>query len=416
MKQLLSFNQTIRTRLLLNFFAVLMSAMVMPYTIVYFSAKIGLSLTTTMIIIIGIISIIGYLVGGNMSDKIGRKSVIIFSEVLAGIGFIAISYFDMLSVFYALPILISFSFIYFFQSLANPAYGALIIDASDDENRKIIYTYSMWFSGVAFAIGSLIGGFFFEKYSSILFILVGITSLISALCSYFFIIEDKVLEVAEATPDSLNTSHTKFFSIFLAHVFLFLCIGELLINLLIEQFPNYLSIRIVSNYPLDGFTISGYEIISFLHVEDTIVVTLLATVILTMTKKLSNQTSLLLGLSLLIIGYVLLSYFLHPIWLLVGMLLIAVGGLIYIPTLQTIKAAVIPANSRGTHLSVLGLIGALGGMLSSLFIWGKQYLSEITITWLFIIIGLLILLNYIIVYRLAYPNEQKEMDNIEKAY
>ena len=109
MKQLLSFNRTIRIRLLLNFFAVLTSAMVMPYTIVYFSAKIGLSLTTTMIFIIGCISIIGYLIGGRLSDNIGRKSVIIVSEVLAGVGFIIISYFDMLSVFYTLPILLSFN-------------------------------------------------------------------------------------------------------------------------------------------------------------------------------------------------------------------------------------------------------------------------------------------------------------------
>mgnify|MGYP005606445325 CR=1 FL=1 len=416
MKQLLSFNRTIRIRLLLNFFAVLMSAMVMPYTIVYFSTKIGLSLTTTMIFIIGCISIIGYLIGGRLADNIGRKSVIIASEVLAGIGFIIISYFDMLSIFYAFPILLSFSFIYFFQSLANPAYGALIIDVSDEDNRKTIYTYFMWLSSVAFAIGSLIGGFFFEVYSSILFAFVGITSLISALCSYFYINEEKEVKESNTPSNSIETtSKLKFFSIFSSYVFVFLCIGELLIKLLKEQLPNYLSIRIVSNYPVEGFNFTGYEIISYLHVEDTIVVTLLATGILAITNKLSNQTSLLLGLSLLIIGYVLLSYFLHPIWLLTGMLLISIGGLIYLPTLQTIKANVIPKNARGTHLSVLGLIGALGGMLSSLFIWGMQYLSETIITWLFVIIGGLILLNYIIVYRLTYSNKRTEVNQLKNS-
>jgi len=83
--------------------------MVMPYTVVYFSAKIGLSLTTAMIFIIGIISIIGYLIGGRITDRYGRKIVIIISEIITGIGFIIISFFDSLNSFYAIPILIAFS-------------------------------------------------------------------------------------------------------------------------------------------------------------------------------------------------------------------------------------------------------------------------------------------------------------------
>lgn len=75
MKQLLSFNQTIRVRLLLKFFTVITQTMVMPYTVVYFSEKIGPSLTTTMIFIIGIISILGYLIGGRTTDRIGRKKL-----------------------------------------------------------------------------------------------------------------------------------------------------------------------------------------------------------------------------------------------------------------------------------------------------------------------------------------------------
>jgi MFS transporter, DHA1 family, multidrug resistance protein B len=60
MKQFFSFDEIIRIRMLLKFFTVLVHTMVMPYTVVYFAGKIGPSLTTAMIIIIGIISIIGF--------------------------------------------------------------------------------------------------------------------------------------------------------------------------------------------------------------------------------------------------------------------------------------------------------------------------------------------------------------------
>ncbi|CAM5199543.1 DHA1 family multidrug resistance protein B-like MFS transporter OS=Ureibacillus acetophenoni OX=614649 GN=SAMN05877842_11728 PE=4 SV=1 [Ureibacillus acetophenoni] len=404
MKELFSFNPIIRIRLLLSFFSLLTSTMVMPYTVVYFSAKIGLLLTTTMIFIIGIISIIGYLIGGRFTDRFGRKKVIVISEIISGIGFLIVSYFDSLHYFYAIPILVAFCLIYFVESAANPAYSAIIIDVSNENDRKVIYTYFMWSSSVAFAIGSLLGGFLFEDYSVWLFLTVGITSFISFICTYLFIKESYTPETSISIENNNNGQGSKYnlFGIFASWTFIFLCIGELLLNILKEQFPNYLSIRIVSKYPVDDINISGYEMIGYLNLEDTIIVTIAAGMILKMTKRMSDKTSLILGLLFFSLGYILLSYFIHPILLILGMFLIAIGGLIYLPTLQTITANSIPENSRGTHLSILGLIGAFGGMLSSLFIWGMQYISELGITFIFITLGILIIANYLKVYKHAH--------------
>ncbi|WP_456278789.1 MFS transporter [Bacillus sp. AK128] len=408
MKQFLSFNQTIRIRMLLKFFTVLTQTTVMPYTVVYFSAKIGPSLTTTMIIFIGIISMTGYLIGGRFTDSFGRKRVIITSEIIAGIGFIIVGFFDSLHYFYAIPILISFSFVYFFESAANPAYAALIIDASNDHNRKIIYTYFMWFSSVAFAVGSLLGGFLFENYSFWLFFLVGITSLISAIFTKFLIKEEILAESNNQSlnlkvdePKKITNRKPSIINLF-SHLFIFLCIGQLLLNILKEQFPNYLSIRIVSNYPVEGLNISGYQMIGYLNLEDTIIITLGAGIILKLTRKLSDRSSLIIGLLSLVVGYIFLSYFIHPVSLLLGMMFISVGGLIYLPTLQAITAKAIPKQSRGTHLSILGLVGALGGLLSSFFILGMEYIPEIGITYIFISIGILVIYIYINVYKLAH--------------
>lgn len=413
MKQLLTFNPTIRIRMLLHFFSVLTSTMVMPYTVVYFSAKIGLSLTTSMIFIIGIISIIGYLIGGRITDRYGRKIVIIISEIITGIGFIIVSYFDSLNNFYAIPILLSFCLIYFFESAANPAYSALIIDVSDETNRKIIYTYFMWISSVAFALGSLLGGFFFEDYSVRLFLIVGVSSFISSICSLVLIKENYFPEKETPIEDSINLNKSKvnLFSMFASRLFLFLCIGQLLLNILKEQFPNYLSIRIVSKYPIDPINITGYEMIGYLNLENTIIITIVAGFIMSITKKMSEKTSLILGLLLFSLGYILLSYFIHPLFLIIGMLFVAIGGLICFPTLQSITANSIPQQTRGTHLSILGLIGALGGMLSSLFIWGMKYIPEIGITIIFIFLGILIIYNYIKVYKHA---NNKTNDNENK--
>ncbi|MGD6854371.1 MFS transporter [Bacillus infantis] len=406
MKQFLSFDKTIRIRMLLKFFTVLAHTMVMPYTVVYFAAKIGASLTTMMIIIIGFISIIGYLLGGQAADRFGRKRVIITSELMTGFGFLIVCCFDSLHHFYAIPIVIAFSFIYFFESASNPAYSALIIDASNEKDRKIIYTYFMWISSTAFAGGSLLGGFFFENHSSMLFFIVGLTSILSAVLTSL-LIKDISLKAAEAITE-LPAAPAKKLSIFASQLFLFLCIGQLLINILKEQFPNYLSIRIVSKYPVGDIDISGYKMIGYLNLEETIIITIAAGVIFKLTKRLSEKTSLMLGLLLFILGYICLSYFIHPAFFMLGMLFISAGGLIYLPTLQAITAKSLPAHSRGKHLSVLGLVGAVGGMISSLFIWGMEFIPEIGITFIFVGMGILLVGVYWRVYHFAYSENVQE--------
>lgn len=101
------------------------------------------------------------------------------------------------------------------------------------------------------------------------------------------------------------------------------------------------------------------------------------------TKNLSDKTSLLLGLSVNVIGYIILSHFLHPISLFIGMLFIACGFLTYRPVEQSIIAKSIPENSRGKYLSIIGLMKAFGGMVSGLFIWGSVYITESGISIIF---------------------------------
>lgn len=410
MKKMLKFNKTIRVRMLLNFFTVLTSAMVMPYTVIYFTDSIGTALTTSMIIVIGIISMIGYFVGGRATDHFGRKAIIILSEVIVGFGFLIISCFDYISTFYAIPILIAFSIIYFFESAANPAYSALIIDASDEAERKSIYTYFIWLQSIAFALGSVLGGFYFENYSALLFSIISGASFISAFSTYFLIKEHKLshLQLNHNNQDKNAVNKEliiekvprfNIIGIFTYRLFLYLSIGTFLLHLLSEQIYNYISIRIVENYRIEEFSITGHQMMGYLHLEDTLIMTLSSGILLKVTKNFSDKTNLILGLLLNIIGYLILSYFIHPLSLLIGMLFIAIGFLVYRPVEQTIIAKSIPGNARGKYLSILGLMAAFGGMASGLFIWGSEYISEIGISIILLAVGVLIIFNYLNVFK-----------------
>ncbi|MFD2828937.1 MFS transporter [Corticicoccus populi] len=404
MKQFTAFNQTIRIRMFLNFFSVITSAMVMPYTILYFNDLIGKGLISTIIIMIGMISVAGYLLGGYVTDSYGRKLIIIIGEGISGAGFIVISYLDYVEAAYIIPIIIVFSIMYFFETAANPAYAALIIDVSHENERRVIYTYFMWLSSIAFALGSVVGGFYFEHHSSVLYFIMGLTSLISSILTYLFVKEksfskqnniDHLENVREIKRDIPGQKTYSIISIFKNRFFLLLCTGAFLLTLLSEQIYSYLSVRVVENYRIENFSITGHQMMGYLHLENTIIMTLSAGIIMRVTKKLEDKSVIIIGLILNVTGYICLSYFLQPMVLFFGMFLVAVGFLTYRPVQQTIIANSIPENSRGRHLSVIGLAGPLGGMVSGLFIWLSEYVSETGITFIFLIVGILIIINYL---------------------
>ena len=59
----------------------------MPFVVVLFVGKVGATSTSWMTVCIGIAGIIGYIIGGKMADRHGRKKFILIGELFTGIGF-----------------------------------------------------------------------------------------------------------------------------------------------------------------------------------------------------------------------------------------------------------------------------------------------------------------------------------------
>ena len=134
------FSSAIKIRIVLRFLTNFSNTMVMPFVVVFFVEQVGVKSASWMIVCIGISSILGYLIGGEMSDQYGRKKIILIGELLLGVGFIIVKISNMPIGSKPFLSFLGFIIIYFFSSVASPAYSAFIIDETTDENRKAVYT------------------------------------------------------------------------------------------------------------------------------------------------------------------------------------------------------------------------------------------------------------------------------------
>ncbi|WP_427180878.1 MFS transporter [Paenibacillus sp. TC-CSREp1] len=117
----------------------------------------------------------GVLLGGYLSDLMGKKTIIISGQVLSALIIISCS-------FYSGTITIGYLLIavMFFISITRPAYNALIIQLCPEEKqRKSAFSLMYLGANLGIALGPLISGFFIKDYVHIVFLSIGTVFLIS---------------------------------------------------------------------------------------------------------------------------------------------------------------------------------------------------------------------------------------------
>ena len=387
-----SFSPAIKLRIALRFLTIFSNTMVMPYVVIFFVKQVGTKTTTWMIICIGFAGIIGYLIGGKMADQYGRKKLILIGEFLTAVGFLIVAIGNMPVGSKPFVSFIGFIIIYLFSSVANPAYSAFIIDETTKENRKNVYTVLLWTAYLSIALGSLTGGFLFEQYATILFLVVASVSFISFICVFIWI-EDKYQSILEraVTPEvkcTPNHSTLKVYNKMLKDpVFMSVAYVTLTFALMDEQLSYYLSIRYVSLFGDEGYTLLG-----FLRTENTLLAVGLTVFFTRFLKKMSNLNAIITGSMIFFIGYILLSVSELANILFLAMGIVTIGELILLPSIQTIAAEIIPDDYRSTYSGVLGVVATIGSLLASLFILLTDFLSAVGFTIIYASMGMLTLM------------------------
>ena len=122
--------------------------------------KVGIYL---MLVEIGRIS--GALVGGKMADYLGRKPVLMVSQIATALFLLPCAF---LGESILIPKLLIFAA--FFNGAVHPAIDAILVDVSNQDNRKEIFSFIYLGLNLGFGIGSLIAGFLYTNFMQLLFL------------------------------------------------------------------------------------------------------------------------------------------------------------------------------------------------------------------------------------------------------
>ncbi|MFJ8103490.1 MDR family MFS transporter [Lysinibacillus sp. NPDC096212] len=384
-------HRNIQIRIYTSFMSRVVGSMVFPFMAIYFTKELNAIYAGILLLIQLIVQFIASLYGGYLADSIGRKKMMVIGEwmkVLAFAGMIVANSpaFTSAWVTFLMLLVMSIS-----TGFINPAAEAMLIDVSTKENRALMYSINYWAVNLSMMLGLIIGGWFFQTHFFQLLISLLIISFVTLWMTKSLIQETFSVTAGEEkrSEDSYGIrSIIQSYRTVITNVpFVLFTLGGIAILSIEFQRNNFIAIRLEKEFltrvvTLLGdlnITLDGVKLLSLLTVENTLIIVLFTVVFTKWIKEKSVQKVMYFGFLLFGLGYSILAFSNNLTLLFIGVVVLSVGELMYVPTRQSLLAEIVDDSRRGAYMAFNGFVFQIGKIFGVLGIMVGEVLNGIGI-------------------------------------
>ena len=321
-----------------------------PYFSLYVTSKFHVGMTEAgfLLGIFAIMGLVGSMIGGALTDKFGRKSIMILGLVFSALSELSMGLVNNLTAFYLLAVVVGL-----LSNIGGPANQAMIADILPEKQRPTGFGVMRVVGNLSWIIGPTIGGFVASRSYLALFIIDTVFSLITASLVLRFVAETKPETAPNAQPESVLQTARGYALVLKDKLFLAFIFVSMIMIIVYSQMYSTLSVFMRDDRGIDP---QGYGMI--LSVSAVLVVVAQFWV----TRKIKDYPPMLMmaaGTFFYAIGFTLFG-FIHPLWMfMVAILIITVGEMMVAPTGQALVARFAPENMRGRYMATYGLAWTL---------------------------------------------------------
>jgi MFS family permease len=321
-----------------------------PFFSLYITQRFNVGMTQAGIVLglFSIFGLIGQFIGGALTDKFGRRNLILFGLVFSAISTLSLGLVNSYASLIPLAMVIGL-----LSDVAGPAHQAMIADILPERQRQEGFGILRVVANMSWIIGPTIGGMVAKHSFLALFIIDAVISCIVAVLFYLLISETK----PEARPDQ---AHETIFQTFKGYgvvlrdwAFMAFLVAGMIMGAVYQQMYNSLSVYLRD---VHGIEPSGY---GFMLTASAIVVILFQFTVTRLVKKKPPFLMMAFGTIFYMIGFSMFG-FVSVYWLFVAaVIVITIGEMIIMPVTSALAANFAPADMRGRYMAVFGVTWAI---------------------------------------------------------
>ena len=328
-----------------NFVDRLGGSLLFPFFALYITKKFDVGMTQVggLFAIFFISSFLGAFPGGVLTDRFGRKGIIIFSLIATSFSTLLMGFVNEFQYFLLVAFISGI-----FTDVGGPAYEAVFMDVLPPEKRTSGFGIRRVAFNLAVVIGPVIGGFVAARSYLALFVIDAIFSSIVALMVFLMIPETKPTSPEGAEPESTAQGFKGYLQVLRDGKFMIFTGVCFLVWLAYMNMNTTLGVFLRDQH---GVPESGYGWIISINAA---LVVLFQFAITRRTEKYPPMLMMAVGsffvaLGLLLYGFV-NTFFLFA----VAMVILTVGEMVTVPIAQAVVASFAPEEMRGRYSFVYG--------------------------------------------------------------
>jgi MFS family permease len=327
------------------------ATLLFPFFALYITQKFGVGMTQAGVLlgISSLCGLVGGMVGGALTDKFGRRKLILFGLTFSGLSSLLFGLAWDIRILYPLVIVVGL-----LSRVAGPAHDAMIADILPEAKRQEGYGIMRVAFNYAWIFGTALGGLIAARSFLALFVTDAVISVLVALILYSYLPETKPAAHAEAKQDeSLLKTIAGYRIVLRDFAFVGFILAGIVALLVYQQqyssFPVYLRDVHHINSRSYGImlSITGLEVVIFqFWISRTI-------------RKYSPFLMMMLSAVFFMIGFGMINFVGSFALFVVVVVIITIGEMIFFPTSSALTASFAPVEMRGRYMAVANLAWAI---------------------------------------------------------
>lgn len=318
--------------------------MLYPFFALYLTEKFEISMSTVGLLfgIFSISGMVGSALGGAIADRMGRKTVIIFSLILSSLSALGMGFAPTLGIFIAVIVVVGT-----LSSIGHPAHEAVVADLLPQEKRAEGYGIIRVVFNVAVIIAPPIAGLLIANSYLTLFLVDAVISLISAAVVLFALPETK--PQAHAKPETMKQTFSGYGRVFKDTPFLAFIGVTVMMTLVYMNMNSTLGVYLRDQHGLPEVRYG------WLLSINAIIVVLFQFWVTRRLEKYRPMLMMAAGSLLYALGFAMYGFVPTFALFVVAMIIITIGEMVVSPFQQSLVASFAPEDMRGRYMAVSGL-------------------------------------------------------------
>jgi MFS family permease len=320
--------------------------MLYPFFALYLTKRfdIGMSSVGVLFAAFSLSGFVGSALGGALTDRMGRKGVIIFSLVLSSLSALGMGFAPTLEIFIAVSVIVGT-----LSSIGHPAHEAVVADLLPPQKRPEGYGIIRVVFNSAVIIAPATAGLLIAKSYLLLFIVDAVISLIAAGIVLFALPETKPQGQKNVKPESISKTFAGYSKVVKDIPFVAFVLVNIMMTLVYMNMNTTLGVFLRDSH---GITEAGY---GYLISMNAIMVVLFQFWIARKLEKYKPLLMMAFGTALYAIGFALYGFVSTYILFALAMVIITIGEMVVTPFQQSLVAGFAPEAMRGRYMAIAGL-------------------------------------------------------------